>query len=82
VNVWVGLQVIKGLFDYTDEELMEQFRFNLLTACAIGLEGLGELTLCIRTEYHNRKRLLEYKARRGRNLLKEEFDRLTDDTLR
>ena len=28
VNVWVGLEVIKGLFDYTDEELLEQFHFN------------------------------------------------------
>ena len=25
VNVWVGLEVIKGMFDYTDAELLEQF---------------------------------------------------------
>jgi hypothetical protein len=25
VNVWVGLEIIKGMFDYTDEELLEQF---------------------------------------------------------
>lgn len=66
VNVWVGLEILKGLFDYTDEELLEQFHFNLLTAHALGQEGLGELPLCIRTIYYNRKRLLEYEERTGR----------------
>lgn len=82
VNVWVGLEIIKGIFDYTDEELMEQWHFNLLTAYALGQEGLGELTLCIRTLYYNRERLLEYEARTGRNLLEEEFKGITDDALK
>ena len=82
VNVWVGLEIIKGLYDYTDEELMHQWHFNLLTAYALGEEGLGELTLCIRTVYYNRERLLEYEARIGRNLLEEEFKSITDDALK
>ena len=82
VNIWVGLEVIKGLFDYTDEELMEQFHFNLLAAYALGLDGLGELTLCIRTLYYNRKRLLEYEAKTGLNLLEEEFKGITDKALK
>lgn len=82
VNVWVGLEIIKGLFDYTDEELMEQFHFNLLTTYALGQDGLGELTLCIRTVYYNRKRLFEYEARTGRNLLEEEFKGIAGDALK
>jgi len=81
VNVWVGLEVIKGMFDYTDAELLEQFHFNLLTAYALGLENLGEVTLSERTLYYNRKRLLEYEARTGRNLLEEEFQAMTENTL-
>ena len=81
VNVWVGLEVIKGMFDYTDAELLEQFHFNLLTAYALGLENLGEVTLSERTLYYNRKRLLDYEARTGRNLLEEEFQALTEDSL-
>jgi hypothetical protein len=23
VNIWVGLEIIKGMFDYTDEELLD-----------------------------------------------------------
>lgn len=82
VNVWVGLEIIKGLFDYTDEELMHQWHFNLLTAYALGEEVLGELTLCIRTVYYNRERLLEYEERTGCNLLEEEFKSITDDALK
>jgi len=81
VNVWVGLEILKGQFDYTDEELMRQFHFDLLTAYALGQEGLGELTVCIRTIYYNRERLLEYEAMTGRNLLEEEFNSITDDAL-
>jgi len=81
VNVWVGLEILKGQFDYTDEELMRQFHFDLLTAYAMGQEGLGELTVCIRTIYYNRERLLEYEAMTGRNLLEEEFNSITDDAL-
>jgi len=82
VNVWVGLEIIKYIKDYTDEQLMHQWHFNLLTAYALGQEGLGELTLCIRTVYYNRERLLEYEARTGRNLLEEEFKSITDDALK
>lgn len=82
VNVWVGLEIIKGLFDYTDEDLMYQWHFNLLTAYALGEEGLGELTLCIRTVYYNRERLLEYEERTGCNLLEKEFKSITDEALK
>jgi hypothetical protein len=81
VNVWVVLEVIKGMFDYTDEELLEQFHFNLLTAYALGLENLGEVTLSERTLYYNRKRLLGYEAQTGRNLLEEEFQAMTENSL-
>ena len=81
VNIWVGLEIIKGVFDYTDQELLEQFHFNLLTAYALGQDNLGEVTLCERTLYYNRERLLEYEAKTGRNLLDEEFEAITDKAI-
>ena len=81
VNIWVGLEILKEMFDYTDQELMEQFHFNYLTAYALGQDNIGEVTLCDRTIYYNRERLLEYEAKTGRNLLKEEFEAITDEAL-
>ncbi|GFP24707.1 hypothetical protein HKBW3S25_00144 [Candidatus Hakubella thermalkaliphila] len=81
VNIWVGLEIIKGLFDYTDLELLEQFHFNLLTSYALGQENLGEVSICEQTLYYNRERLLEYEERTGRNLLEQEFKAITDEAL-
>src|SRR3972149_1241610 len=36
VNIWVGLEIIKWMHDYTDEELLDEFHFNLLVARALG----------------------------------------------
>ncbi len=79
VNVWVSLEMLKELFDLTDEELLEQFHFNYLFAHALGLEGLGELSVCRRTLNYIRNRLLEYEEETERNLLEEEFQALADD---
>jgi hypothetical protein len=81
VNIWVGLEILKGIFDYTDEELLDQFHFNLLIARALGQDNLGDITLSERTLYYNRDRLLGYEARTGRNLLEEEFQAITDEAL-
>jgi Transposase DDE domain/Transposase domain (DUF772) len=81
VNIWVGLEILKGMFDYTDEELIDQFHFNLLTARALGQDNLGDITLSERTIYYNRERLLAYEACTGRNLLEEEFQAITDETI-
>jgi hypothetical protein len=81
VNIWVGLEILKWFFDYTDEELLDQFHFNLLCARALGQDNLGDVTLCERTIYYNRQRLLEYEGQSGRNLLEEEFKALTDEVI-
>jgi hypothetical protein len=81
VNIWVGLEILKWLFDYTDEELLDQFHFNLLCARALGQDNLGDITLSERTIYYNRQRLLEHESQTGRNLLEEEFKSITDDAL-
>jgi len=81
VNIWVSLEILKWMRDFSDQELLDQFHFDLLTAHAVGLDDLGETTMAERTLNYNRKRLLDFEARTGRNLLDEEFNRLTDEAL-
>jgi len=81
VNIWVGLEILKWLFDYTDEELLDQFHFNLLCVRSLGQDNLGDITLSERTIYYNRERLLKYESKTGRNLLEEEFKAITDEAL-
>jgi hypothetical protein len=81
VNIWVGLEILKWISDYTDEEMVDQFNFNLLCARALGQDNLGDITLCERTIYYNRQRLLEYENQTGRNLLEEEFKALSAEAI-
>ena len=81
VNIWVGLEILKWLFDYTDEELLDQFHFNLLCVRSLGQDNLGDIMLSERTIYYNRERLLKYESKTGRNLLEEEFKAITDEAL-
>jgi hypothetical protein len=81
VNIWVGLEILKAMFDYTDEELLDQFDFNLLTARALGQDNLGDISLSERTIYYNRQRLLDYENKTGRNLLEEEFKAITNEAI-
>jgi hypothetical protein len=81
VNIWVGLEILKALHDYTDEELIDQFHFNLLCAQALGQDNLGDITLSERMIYYNRQRLLGYENKSGRNLAEEEFKALSDEAI-
>ncbi|AFV10421.1 transposase domain-containing protein DUF772 [Thermacetogenium phaeum DSM 12270] len=60
VNILLSLEFIKHLYDYTDEQLLEQYYFNYQIAYALGQRNLGELYICERTLYDFRRRLYEY----------------------
>ena len=81
INIWVGLEILKELFIWTDEELLNQFHFNLQTCFALGLEDLGSITLADRTLYYHRSRLVKYQAATGRDLFKELFEEITDEAI-
>ena len=49
VNIWLGLEIIKNIFNYSDNDLLEQYHFNLLTSYAVGQDDLGSYPLSART---------------------------------
>jgi hypothetical protein len=73
INILIGLEIIKEIFDYTDDELIEQFHLNLSIIVALGLNKIGELSLGERTLYNFRNRILEYENLTGENLYEKEF---------
>ena len=60
INILLSLEFIKHLFDYTDEELIDQFYYNYQVAYALGIQTLGEINLAPRTLYHFRSRIYQY----------------------
>ncbi|QGP93936.1 Transposase DDE domain protein [Neomoorella glycerini] len=80
VNILLSLEFIKHLYDYTDEQLLEQYYFNYQIAYALGQRNLGELYICERTLYDFRRRLYEYTIQHPEeeDLICQQFQGLLD----
>jgi len=82
VNVMVGLEVLKAGFGWSDEELYENFCFNLQVRYALGYDRLGDGDFAIRTLYYFRERLSKHHLKSGVNLLEQAFKQVTDAQIR
>lgn len=81
VNVLIGLEVLKAGFGWTDEQMYEQFTFDLQVRYALGYAQLGEGYFAIRTVYEFRRRLSEHMQLTGENLLEAAFEQVTDEQI-
>jgi len=79
VNILLSLEFIKHMKDYTDEDILEQFRFNYQIMYAVGLRNLGELYLAERTLYEFRRRIYRYTVENPDkdDLIFGQFEKLT-----
>jgi hypothetical protein len=82
VNVMVGLEVLKAGFGWSDEELYENYCFNLQVRYALGYDRLGDGDFAIRTLYYFRERLSKHYLKSGDNLLEQAFEQITDSQIR
>jgi hypothetical protein len=78
VNVLVGLEMLKAGFGWSDEELYENYCFNLQVRFALGIYDLGESGFDLRTLYNFRQRVSAYNQEHGTNLLSQAFEDITD----
>ena len=78
VNVLVGLEALKSGFGWSDEELYENYCYNLQVRYALGYDRLGDGDFEIRTLYYFRERLSRYNTEQGINLLEQAFEQITD----
>lgn len=80
VNILLALELIKHIFDYTDEILLDQYNFNYQVMFALGERNLGERYLAPRTFYNFRQKLYQYTIRHPEqeDLIFGQFKTLTD----
>jgi len=79
INVLVGLETLKAGFGWSDEEMYENFCFNLQVRYALGCRKLDEGHFELRTVYNFRRRLSEYMQETGQELLAQAFEQVTDE---
>lgn len=79
INVLVGLETLKSGFGWSDEEMDENFCFDLQVRYALGYRQLGEGHFELRTVYNFRQRLSEHMQATGEDLLAQAFAQVTDE---
>ncbi|MBU1901736.1 transposase [Patescibacteria group bacterium] len=82
ISVLVGMMVIKEAFGWSDSQLFEQGRFNLLVRNALGLVNLNDDVPVESTYYLFRKRIYEHQKREGEDLMEKSFRQVTHDQIR
>lgn len=81
INVLVGLETLKAGFGWSDEEMYENFCFNLQVRYALGYRQLNDGHFELRTIYNFRRRLSDHMQQKGQALLAEAFVQVTDEQL-
>jgi hypothetical protein len=81
VNMLVSLDFLKAGHGWSDEEMYNQFQYNVQVRYALGLHELGTGHFELRTIYNFRRRLSEYQKATGEDLLAKVFVDITDAQL-
>ena len=81
VNVLVSLEFLKAGHGWTDEQLYEQYCYNVQVRYAVGYRQLGEGHFDLRTLYNFRERLSRCMQETGINLLDQAFAQVTDEQI-
>ena len=81
VNVLVGLEYLKAGNGWTDEEMYDEFCYDMQVRYALGYRQLGDGEFDLRTLYYFRERLSRYMQETGKNLLDQAFEQVTDEQI-
>jgi len=78
----VAMLVLKELLCLSDEQLYERANFDMTVMLALGLVNVNDTLPSPRSYYYFRRRLHEYEQQHGRDLMAEQFARLTSDQIK
>ncbi|MBK9056117.1 MAG: transposase [Chloroflexi bacterium] len=81
VNVMVSLEFLKAGHGWSDEEMYDQFQYNLQVRYALGLHDFEAGNFELRTVYNFRRRLSQYQKEAEKDLLAQAWAAVTDEQL-
>jgi hypothetical protein len=82
IRILVSMMILKEAFGWSDSQLFEQSRFNLLVRSALSLFNITDSLPVNSTYYLLRKRIYEYEKKTGRDLLQETFSQITREQIK
>lgn len=77
INILVGMMVLKEGFGWSDSELFESVRFNILVRRSLGMPDLQGKVVSESCYYLFKQRIFEYELSTGDDLLSQVFVKIT-----
>lgn len=82
VSLLIGMMVLKEAMNWSDSQLFEQCRFNLLVRSSLGLFNMNDPLPVESTYYLFRKRIYEHNKKTGKDLFSLTFDQITQEQIK
>jgi len=82
IPVLLGMMIMKEAFGYSDSQLFEQCRFNLLARAALGLTNINDTIPVESTYYLFRKRIYEHQRLNDEDLMEKVFQHITSEQIK
>jgi len=82
IRLLVGMMILKESFAWSDSQLFEHCRFNLLVRSSLGLFNMNDSLPVESTYYLLRKRIYEHQKQYGEDLMGKVFSQITSGQIR
>lgn len=77
ISILIGMMILKESFGWSDSQLFERCRFDLLVRSSLGLFNMSDSVPAESTYYLLRKRINEYRNETGIDLIEKVFEKIT-----
>lgn len=82
IRLLVSMMILKESFAWSDSQLFEHCRFNLLVRSSLGLYNINDPLPVESTYYLLRRRIYEYEKQYGEDLMGKVFAQITSEQIR
>jgi hypothetical protein len=82
IRILVGMMILKESFAWSDSQLFEHCRFNLLVRSALGLFNMNDPLPVESTYYLLRRRLYDHQKQNGEDLMGKAFTQITSEQVK
>ena len=82
VRTLIGMMILKESFGWSDSQLFEHCRFNLLARSALGLFNMNHQLPVESTYYLLRKRMYDHHKQSGEDLMGKAFAKITSEQIK
>ena len=82
IRILIGMMILKESFVWSDSQLFEQCRFNLLVRGALGMFNMNDPLPVESTYYLLRRRIYEHQIQTGEDLMGKAFAQITSGQIK